>query len=458
MAGMRAPSWISWYLAIVLVAGCSKSAGHSPDAGSSGDGAPGIDAPPPDAPPPGPITIWYSPSNPQVDGMPLPVIFSAPDGSIYGTSMLDGNGQVTGDVPSGGSVTVLETVASDVFAFSVGGVQPGEVLHLGPTAPPRRAFITAALPSSYPMATEYNMEIAPCGETLQGGSDSTQAWFAIDDACAARTRSVTVSVIASTGSPASPTAFTIATVPIYDASGNLLSPNVTLPAWRTDFAQYAVSFTGVPAGTASIDGVVQPQVSSQILGTATASANADLGGGPAAISVSSLPPDVTESTWLMGRVNYQFVRRRVPNQPTTMTLDLSALPPAVACTMDQTDPARSLVKWNVQPPADVISTYFVEYDWGLAWSITWEIVLPPQAQYQFPELPAAYGAFRPKKIAAGSVFGSAMFKFRTASFAPPSYADLLAQGVPDPNSLLVPIGGEQGSDVTTTETDCDASP
>jgi len=147
------------YLGLAALAACSPVVAHTPDA------PPTIDSSP-DAPGHGMVSVKvYDPNNTAAVVVGVPVVFIEADGTQVGHPATGADGVASADVHANATATVVITTQGSTQMQTVTGLQPGDMIILGPTngTPTSAGTFSVTFPS-FSGATNYDV-YGPCGST-----------------------------------------------------------------------------------------------------------------------------------------------------------------------------------------------------------------------------------------------------------------------------------------------------
>ena len=349
-------------------------------------------------------------------------IFSDADGHILSTSMTGADGKASATVPAGSSVTVEVTAGAIGMVFhqlqTVFDVQPGDDIQMGTpgiaTGPSvAEGNVQVSFPGTVPNSAYYD---AYTGTNSLGDNNATPLTLAVNSSNVDSNGKLDVLALAE------------------DASSNLLAystdvgvtpagagntANVTMPAWRTDFASHQTiienaSPTSAIGETFTLyhDGLeVGPQATSDITSSAT---------GSGLLAIAYPKPIATDVGYNLGlryppSLGAQAVQGYVVYEPIASIqddmLDFSMLPQLLARAAyvphGQTTP---FMTWAANGSLANASGGYVEVSWGTSteqWF--WTSVVPVDTtEVQFPDLP---DSLSPDRVTSSQVFSTAIVEF-----------------------------------------------
>jgi len=386
---------------LVLLAACGSSSSSSPlDGAPPADSAgPSHDATAlPDAAATGMVAVHVV-----MAGVPVPgaqLVFSTPSGDVGSMGMTDANGNATGTIIAGGSVTAgiaSGTAPNESFQLTtVVDVQPGDNLTLGeniasPTGSAALGNVQISYPAAVTNATSYLTDIG-CN-TVGGATVGGSVTMPVTSACLAAGGTFDVMSTARDSS-GNLLAFTVATGLTPAGDGNTLTQ--AMPAWRTDFATAGITFSNA---VGMQNAVMHGQVSDDpvAFGTLPETTGTVDAGGHVTAQLSWPKSIGTADEWIVelplgksvaGTQMKQYFGRA--STVTSQTIDASLLPTLTSRTIDvafgQDTP---MLSWTAATPLSTIqgTLGFLSWDLPNLGTVSWTVAVPGDASsVQLPRL------------------------------------------------------------------------
>jgi hypothetical protein len=372
-----------WIAIVVFVLGCGEVK-VKPDGGGPGGDSGNGDGAMPDGPSVGAVTVEVLLNGTATGG--LKVNFHESDGSLAAEAVTDTAGKASGTVHLNAMVTVAVGTKDLV---TIAGVNPAEHILLKTRPPYDRSTVgsvnfgtttEAANKSYYRVETgdDYYVTV----QTMTTGTRTTNLIRGNLDA------NGKFSLIAGT----------------YDVNNRLISytysngitpsssgtTTVTLPAWRTDLLEFALSMTGAPTGatTMRVDSSNE-QTGFLFMPTAfgnAAAATVAISGGNASKNVQypgNFGDNIrTDATVRFGTARDSMIfSRRAPRPAGAYAIGSADFPARIgAAAIDNTTPTRPVANWTVTGSTTNGDATLVEFVWTSGGAdYTWHAYVPPDA-------------------------------------------------------------------------------
>ena len=364
MAVCRTKRWSACALTALLAACGDDGPRVLPDAPWSGDA---VDAPD-DVPAGGSVTVtvWD-----QGERDPAAVILlHTADGTIAQRVMTDANGVATGEVPTGGMITVAQRGVFTTIVQAAGG----DSIVVGGEVAPVRASATLTVPAA-PSGTTNHVVVAPCAS---GGSPTTTITLTVFAPC---TQPTPVLAIARGGQVDQ--AFLVGSATIVEDGTTDLAGTWESPA------QFAWSVTNLPAPVTQVAASIGSRIGTRTPYSPVSALPAPGGGATSAtVPVAPAYGDGTQLRYfLIGATGSQGVTRAfaTTSAPTSDTFDAAHLLPWV----ESVSSNAAGMTWT-QSSGDAydgaIATF--EFQYKTATFLTWRVIAPASArQVALPVLP-----------------------------------------------------------------------
>ncbi len=323
-----------------------------------------------DAPPGGSVTVTAWTGNAVRDANAI-VLFQRANGTLVSRADTDANGMATGDVPAGGMVTVVQPSVFTTIV-QVGG---GDAIEVGNNVLSTPGTATLVLPAAPGGTTNHQVLVASCGN---GSSAGTTIPFTMFAPCPQPT-----TLVAAARAGAATLAFLVESVAITPGTTTTLTGT-----WATP-AQFSATIENLPASVTRALATAGSRV-----GTTTAYAlptDLPAPSGGTTTGTIAVPPafgDGTDLRYFVGQGfdAYQQGFESVAGARSAYTFDGSHLLPWIQSLAQQ----GNSVTWT-QSSGDsydgAIAT--IEFQYKNSTQLTWRVILPEAArQFVLPTLPS----------------------------------------------------------------------
>ncbi len=351
------------FLLGLLVACGDDGAGELPDAPTA-DGEM-LD----DAPPGGSVTVtaWIGNAARDSDAV---VLFQRADGTLVSRADTDANGVATGEVPSGGMITVVQGTTWTTIV-QVGG---GDEIAVGNNVMSTTGTAGIVLPAA-PGGTTNHQVVGPCGS---GSSAGTTISFQMNAPCP---QPATLVAVARAG--ATQQAFLVESVAINAGSTTTLTG-----AWTTP-VQFAATIENLPASVTSAVASAGSRIGTTTVYTFPTDLPVPSGG--TTTGTIAVPPAFGDGTDLRyylheGFDAYQQGFESVAGARTSHTFDGSRLVPWIE-SLNETENGVTWTQSSGESYDGAIATF--DFTYKTATLLSWRVILPESARsVTLPMLPS----------------------------------------------------------------------
>ena len=323
-----------------------------------------------DAPPGGSVTVTAWAGNAARDADAI-VLFQRANGTLVSRVDTDANGMATGDVPAGGMVTIVQSSGFTTIV-QVGG---GDAIEVGNNVLSTPGTATLVLPAAPGGTTNHQLLAAQCGNGASAGTTITFTMFA---PCPQPT-----TLVAAARAGAATLAFLVESVAITPGSTTTLTGT-----WATP-AQFSATIENLPASVTRALATAGSRV-----GTTTAYAlptDLPAPSGGTTTGTIAVPPsfgDGTDLRYFLGQgfEAYQQGFESVAGARSAHTFDGSHLLPWIQ-TIDGSSNGVTWTQSSGESYDGAIVTF--DFNYKTATLLSWRVILPEAArQFTLPMLPA----------------------------------------------------------------------
>jgi hypothetical protein len=343
------------------------------------------------------------------DGTPDPsaiAIFTDAAGTVVADTMVDICGQAQASLPSGGSLTTIQTLGSYELVNTYRGLSPGDHVVVYPGAPTNGAS-DMMLASFVPPTNANNVSLMTAcgGGGWSKGGGPVDAYLTFRDTC----RTPTFDMLSIASFPdVEPHQFAWQTGLTHLANGN-----VSVPMSWAPMGSATVTFANVPASSPAIGATWSTKIDAAAVAMGTATINAPIAGNQS-VSVS-YPPGAGDGAVVdvgigggIGLLSFEQRKVVETGAPSAITVDFATQPIPLVSAMQQTTNGGSWTE-TAGGTADVRTLIWrAQLHTGVR--VIWTLVEPydGKAVSTLPTLPAGHASQDPTVDAGAQLFGAAV--------------------------------------------------